>query len=174
MSLRRFAQENYAGVTGSPRSSAPQSSNSSPKSPLVNPPSTPRNRPSIGLYRSPASTPSISSSIPFDWEAARSRRPPPYSTPQNKIRKSVGVSNGNGTSARKAVIRKKSLYEKSVSVSSRKIRICLLLPVTELSQFRLLSHSRSHSSPTTSPSHLPKPRPKYSAAQCISFTSVHA
>ncbi|KAF9454499.1 hypothetical protein P691DRAFT_806680 [Macrolepiota fuliginosa MF-IS2] len=118
MSLRRFAQENHAGVTGSPRTSASQSTNSSPKSPLANPPSTPRNRPSIGIYRSPASTPSISSSIPFDWEAARSRRPPPYGTPQNKIRKSMGVPNGDGTPARRAVVRKKSLYERITSIPS--------------------------------------------------------
>jgi hypothetical protein len=108
MSLRRFAQENNAGVAASPH----QSIHSSPKSPLVNTPTTPRTRPSIGIYRSPASTPSISSSIPFDWEAARAYRPPPYATPQNKVRKTAGVSNGSATPARKAVIRKKSLFER--------------------------------------------------------------
>lgn len=105
MSLRRLAQENHAGVTGSPRSS----SQFSPRSPLANPPTTPRSRVSLGVYRSPASTPSISSSVPFDWEAARSLRPPPYATPRGKATRT-----SHGTSPRKAVVRKKSLYEKSV------------------------------------------------------------
>ncbi|KAJ3562375.1 hypothetical protein NP233_g9618 [Leucocoprinus birnbaumii] len=106
MSLRRFAQENSAGVNGSPRQSL-ISSPKSPKAPLphVNPPTTPRTpRASISLYRSPASTPSISSSIPFDWEAARNRRPPPYGTPQSKSRRMVNASvDGTPGSARKAV-----------------------------------------------------------------------
>jgi len=53
--------------------------------------------------------PSISSSVPFDWEAARSLRPPPYATPRTKT-----VRTSTGTPSRKAVVRKKSLYEKSV------------------------------------------------------------
>ncbi|EKM82675.1 hypothetical protein AGABI1DRAFT_118118 [Agaricus bisporus var. burnettii JB137-S8] len=103
MSLRRFAQENNAG---------------SPKSPLANPPSTPRSRASIGIYRSPASTASISSSIPFDWEAARSHRPPPYATPMSKARKSLATPGGSGTPRRKAVVRKRSLYERITSIPS--------------------------------------------------------
>ncbi|KXN89252.1 hypothetical protein AN958_06006 [Leucoagaricus sp. SymC.cos] len=119
MSLRRFAQENFAGVPGSPR----PSSQSSPKSPLANPPVTPRSRQSIGIYRSPASAPSISSSLPFDWEAARAQRPPPYGTPQRKVRKSVSVSNGDGTPVRKAVIRKKSLIASIPSAIAFEIAI---------------------------------------------------
>ncbi|PPR08095.1 hypothetical protein CVT24_010556 [Panaeolus cyanescens] len=70
MSLRRFAQENYA--SGSPRTP-------DPNSPSV----ATRRKPRIsyGIHRSPADTPSVSSSIPFDWDAARSRAPPPYATP---------------------------------------------------------------------------------------------
>ncbi|KAF8654100.1 hypothetical protein AX16_003633 [Volvariella volvacea WC 439] len=109
MALRRLAQENNAiSVTTSPRSSSHDA------------PSTPKSKPSV--YRSPASTPSISSSVPFDWEAARSGKPPPYPTSvQNRGRKSVGAgsSTGSTTPARKAVIRKKSLYERAAAIPSR-------------------------------------------------------
>ncbi|TFK76432.1 hypothetical protein BDN72DRAFT_808966 [Pluteus cervinus] len=111
MSLRRLAQENNAtaSATSSPRSNGTSESNGLP--------STPRNK--AYIYRSPASTPSISSSIPFDWEAARARRPPPYGTPlQNKARKSLSA-NGNGVaSSRKGVVRKKSLIQKITSIPS--------------------------------------------------------
>ncbi|KAF9052641.1 hypothetical protein BJ165DRAFT_1523417 [Panaeolus papilionaceus] len=101
MALRRFAQENYAS--------------GSPKAPDQNSPSiSSRRKPrlSYGIHRSPADTPSISSSIPFDWDAARSRAPPPYATPlKQKSRQSIAV----GTPAapqRKAVVRKKSFFQK--------------------------------------------------------------
>ncbi|KAJ7632629.1 hypothetical protein FB45DRAFT_912982 [Roridomyces roridus] len=70
--------------------------------PALSLPQTPRNRPSIFVDRSPASTSSISSNFPFDWEAARSR---PYGTPQSaaKSRRSAGVP---GTPLRKAIVRK--------------------------------------------------------------------
>ncbi|KIL69757.1 hypothetical protein M378DRAFT_68937 [Amanita muscaria Koide BX008] len=101
MAFRRLAQENYG----------------SPDSPV--PPTTPRNRPSIvSAYRSPASTASISSSIPFDWEAARSRRPPPYGSPlQNKPRRSMAFQTP-GAQPRKAVIRKKGLVDRITSIPS--------------------------------------------------------
>ncbi|RDB21044.1 hypothetical protein Hypma_011610 [Hypsizygus marmoreus] len=119
MSLRRFAQTNHT-ATASPRS--PQSS-SGTSSPLTSAngklPSTPRNRVSMGAYRSPASTPSISSSIPFDWNAARSHKPPPYGTPlQNRRRKSQGVGGSDlGTPARR-VVRKKGFVEKITAIPS--------------------------------------------------------
>ncbi|KAL1687085.1 hypothetical protein GGG16DRAFT_128243 [Schizophyllum commune] len=80
------------------------------------PPVTPaRNaRPSIGLYRSPASTPSIASSIPFDWDAARSHKPAPYGTPLRKKTSGVG-----GGAPRKAIVRKKSLYTRIRDIPSR-------------------------------------------------------
>lgn len=66
----------------------------------------------MGVYRSPASTPSISSSIPFDWNAARSRKPPPYGTPlQNKTRKSTSTP-------AKRVVRKKGIIERITSIPS--------------------------------------------------------
>ncbi|KAF8894624.1 hypothetical protein BD779DRAFT_1669104 [Infundibulicybe gibba] len=122
MALRRLAQENYAASSGSPRTpdtipGTPALADSPTNSPL---PSTPRGRISFGTYRSPASTPSISSSVPFDWNAARTRRPPPYATPpQNRPRKSMGVGgSGSGAPARKAVVRKKSFLEKITSIPS--------------------------------------------------------
>ncbi|KAG6900887.1 hypothetical protein C0993_010006 [Termitomyces sp. T159_Od127] len=116
MSLRRLAQANNAAAsTGSPRKPGSSSTNHSPRPESTTLPATPRNRASIGTYRSPASTPSISSSIPFDWDAARSRKPPPYGTPpQNRARQSIGV----GTPV-KRVIRKKSFVERITSIPSR-------------------------------------------------------
>ena len=100
MALRRLAQENHA--SGSPQT---QSMNGSL-------PITPRPRPSYAIHRSPADTPSISSSIPFDWEAARSRAPPPYASPLGtRSRKSVGTGTSTGT-PRKGIVRKKSVFER--------------------------------------------------------------
>lgn len=111
MSLRRFAHENNTVL--SPRS-IDDTPNGTHHSPLSGPSTTnnaPRTRKSFGLHRSPADTPSISSSIPFDWEAARSRAPPPYSTPlKSRPRQSVGTSKTSNT--RKAVVRKKGILEK--------------------------------------------------------------
>lgn len=102
MALRRFAQENSAAASPrSPKEYLPGSPG--------NPPSTPKPRLSYGIHRSPADTPSISSSVPFDWEAARSRAPPPYATPI-RGRKSVGT--GTQATPRKAIVRKKSMFEK--------------------------------------------------------------
>ncbi|KAK2466909.1 hypothetical protein APHAL10511_001167 [Amanita phalloides] len=102
MAFRRFAQENYAASSNSPTL-----------------PETPRKRPSIVTpYRSPAATPSISSSIPFDWEAARCRKPPPYATPfKNRARKSTGAQTP-GSQPRRAVIRRKGLIERITSIPS--------------------------------------------------------
>ncbi|KAF9464712.1 hypothetical protein BDZ94DRAFT_1255737 [Collybia nuda] len=123
MALRRLAQTNHAATVGSPRSpqeaSAPDSPAGSPMGSMA--PTTPRNRVSIGTYRSPASTPSISSSVPFDWDAARSRRPPPYASPlqNNRGRTSMGTgSTTPGTPKRKAVIRKKGILERITSIPS--------------------------------------------------------
>ncbi|KAF8902131.1 hypothetical protein CPB84DRAFT_1776689 [Gymnopilus junonius] len=108
MALRRFAHENR--TMSSPRnidSNGPQSS------------LTPRSRPSYGLHRSPADTPSISSSVPFDWEAARSMAPPPYATPsKSRGRKSLAVGTGTPTASRKAVVRKKGIIERIRNIPS--------------------------------------------------------
>ncbi|KAJ3761460.1 hypothetical protein EV360DRAFT_93003 [Lentinula raphanica] len=145
MALRRFAQANNHSTASASRSSG--SSNASPAPAPNGLPVTPkpRGRISIGIHQSPASTPSISSSIPFDWEAARSRRPPPYATPlQNRSRGGRnGASNSSslsGTPARKAVIKKKSLVERVTSIPSR--------IAFEISQF---------------PNNIPLPSPRTSA-----------
>ncbi|KAF5365663.1 hypothetical protein D9758_003336 [Tetrapyrgos nigripes] len=92
-SLRRLVQANN---NGSPFPKTPRS----------------RPRPSISIHHSPASTPSISSSVPFDWQAARSLQPPPYQTPK-KSRSSDAVL-GTPRSAKARVVRKKSLSERRV------------------------------------------------------------
>ncbi|KAF5315943.1 hypothetical protein D9611_004695 [Ephemerocybe angulata] len=105
MALRRLAQENNAGMAPG----SPSQTNGSPKQPK-----TPRNsRVSIGVYRSPVSGPSLSASVPFDWEAARSLQTPPYGTPlQRKARKSMGVGMDTPRTQRKAVVRKKTLWQR--------------------------------------------------------------
>ena len=102
MALRRLAQENHA--SGSPQT---------PSGSLMNSlPTTPRPRPLYPIHRSPADTPSISSSVPFDWEAARSRAPPPYASPlRTRPRKSVGTDSTTGT-PRKGIVRKKGAFER--------------------------------------------------------------
>ncbi|KAF7304893.1 hypothetical protein MKEN_01203600 [Mycena kentingensis (nom. inval.)] len=106
MSLRRKTLANAAVGT-------PQSTNSSNSaSPF---PQTPRTRESIVIHRSPAATPSISTNVAFDWEAARARRPAPFSTPQTG-RKSIGVA---GTPLRKGIVRQKSAYERISSLPSQ-------------------------------------------------------
>ncbi|KAI0302043.1 hypothetical protein BC826DRAFT_1089859 [Russula brevipes] len=74
------------------------------------PPTTPRTRASYPISRSPLESPSISASLPFDWEAARGLRSPPYS-PLGPKRRGVRRSdldspNGNGTPTKRAVRRR--------------------------------------------------------------------
>ncbi|EGN92429.1 hypothetical protein SERLA73DRAFT_191057 [Serpula lacrymans var. lacrymans S7.3] len=132
MSLRRFAQT--------------QSATTAPGSPIshngsgTQTPVTPRTR--ISYVNSPSSTPSISSSTPFDWEAARSRRPPPYATPLAGKRK-ARMSTGTGSETvgmPKRVVRKKGIIQRISSIPS--------WIAFELSQF---------------PNNLPLPAPKTSA-----------
>ncbi|KAF9532994.1 hypothetical protein CPB83DRAFT_846749 [Crepidotus variabilis] len=118
MALRRIAHENNAHA--SPRSPEGQNESLSLYSPSSSrAPNTPRApRPSFGIHRSPADTPSISSSIPFDWEAARSRAPPPYATPSKSRARQSGIGNGSATS-RKAIVRKKGIIERLQNIPSR-------------------------------------------------------
>ncbi|KAI0032281.1 hypothetical protein K488DRAFT_86018 [Vararia minispora EC-137] len=115
MSLRRFAQENSMA---SPRKSAAGSSG----------PSTPRtpDRPRPGyvqVNRSPLLLPSQSASNPFDWEAARGHKAPPYPSPISKKarRSEVGVGAGGmpETPRKKRVVRQKSFMEKIRDIPSR-------------------------------------------------------
>ncbi|KAF4614771.1 hypothetical protein D9613_003065 [Agrocybe pediades] len=109
MALRRLAQENAANA--SPRSPEGLNQPTTPRSGYT--PATPRtqDRQAYGFHRSPADTPSISSSVPFDWEAARSRAPPPYATPA-KPRSRKSVATGTSSTPRKAIVRKKGFFEK--------------------------------------------------------------
>ena len=130
MALRRFAQENNAFT--------------SPEA---------HKRLSFGVHRSPADTPSISSSIPFDWEAARAQTAPPYSTPlKSRPRKSVGTP-----SLRKAVVRKKSLLEKFVPTY-----IICLLPNSYFSRIKSFP-SRIAFEVALFPNNIPLPTQKVSA-----------
>ncbi|KAJ7452403.1 hypothetical protein B0H11DRAFT_1741785 [Mycena galericulata] len=124
MALRRRAAMNNAATSTSSAPDTPQSSSAftspaaSPISPLPLP-QTPRNRASIFVDRSPAATPSISSNIAFDWDAARARKPAPYATPQSNSkasRRSMGVP---GTPVRKGVVRKKGLVERITAIPSQ-------------------------------------------------------
>jgi hypothetical protein len=122
MALRRLAQaNNAASANGSPRNMSPRSGSASGSSSPVMPnsglPSTPRNR--LSYIQSPSATPSISSSTPFDWEAARSMKPPPYGTPLQGKRK-LGRNAAVGPGApRRAIVRKKGIAERCVNRGSR-------------------------------------------------------
>lgn len=117
MDLRRLAQAN--AMAPPRRLSSPSDSratNYASTSPSSTPaPATPRTRASYPITRSPLESPSISASLPFDWEAARGLRSPPYSPlgPKRRgVRKSgIDSPNGKATSAKRAV-RKKRLYER--------------------------------------------------------------
>ncbi|KAH6918577.1 hypothetical protein BKA70DRAFT_20519 [Coprinopsis sp. MPI-PUGE-AT-0042] len=115
--LRRLAQHNHAATnTGTPvkRDTKDNGSPMFRQSAPSTPPSTPRNRMSIGAYRSPVMGPSLSASVPFDWDAARSHAPPPYTPLNRKLRKSLAATATDSprTEMRRAVVRKKSLFQK--------------------------------------------------------------
>ncbi|KAJ6547572.1 hypothetical protein B0H19DRAFT_1266485 [Mycena capillaripes] len=86
-------------------------------------PHTPRNRASIFIDRSPAATPSRSSNIAFDWDAARALKPAPYATPQSiskASRRSLGVPDTPGRKGKgKGVVRKKGIIERITDIPSQ-------------------------------------------------------
>ncbi|KAF9818630.1 hypothetical protein IEO21_02610 [Rhodonia placenta] len=131
--LRRFAQTNNATVgTSTPRRGSTSASPASvPSTPVRGTPVpvTPRTR--LVYPISPATSPSISASTPFDWEAARSQRPPPYATPlqgkrvrglrQSEVGTPGAASPGPLTPGGKRsqrVVRKKGLVERISSIPS--------------------------------------------------------
>ncbi|KAJ7046791.1 hypothetical protein C8F04DRAFT_1061771 [Mycena alexandri] len=122
MALRRKAMNNASTSTSTPDtpgSAAASPIDGSPLSPLVLP-QTPRNRASIFVDRSPAATPSISSNIAFDWDAARARKPAPYSTPQSVTKASRRSTMGTpGTPLRTRVVRKKGIVERITAIPSQ-------------------------------------------------------
>ncbi len=111
MDLRRLAQAN--AMADPRRLSHPSTTtNYASTSPSSAPsPVTPRTRASYPITRSP----SISASLPFDWEAARGLRSPPYFPlgPKRRGTRKSGVDSPNGKAAQtKRAVRKKSLYER--------------------------------------------------------------
>lgn len=111
MSLRRIVQGNKM-VTSTPTRPETNLSGSSPSGTRAAP-CTPRNRIAVGVYRSPASTASISSSVPFDWNAARSRQPPPYG---NSLIN--GKRSGDTGTPVKRMVRKQGIVERITSIPS--------------------------------------------------------
>jgi hypothetical protein len=141
-SLRRFAQKNAApgeppaspaprkstGVGlavphtpsplspfNGPRRVAPPATPESPldgRGPPRLLPATPKRHTLIHAASSPLSSPSLSASTPFDWAAARSRRPPQTPIANAKKRQSLG---GGGAGAAKRFVRKKSLVQRFAS-----------------------------------------------------------
>ena len=81
-------------------------------------PSTPRNsKISYTISTPPSLTPSISSSTPFDWDAARQRKPPPYGTPFvdrriQALRNGGGGPTPNKSTPTKRAVRKKTIWQK--------------------------------------------------------------
>jgi hypothetical protein len=98
-------------------------------------------RPSVTRLYSPASTPSISSSVPFDWTACRSLKPSPLSSKGRRGREST-----QGSPTRKAVIRKKTIYERSVTA----LGIISTDTKEELPPSRHASRSNTHNFPIMS------------------------
>ncbi|EPQ58114.1 hypothetical protein GLOTRDRAFT_72177 [Gloeophyllum trabeum ATCC 11539] len=115
MSLRRFAHANTAtNGFGSPNKSASSSAQTSPN--VASPPRTPVNRGRTSLVYSPSATPSRYSAVPFDWDAARTRKPPPYASPLSAKKPKPRKSEGGAPVRR--VVRKKSLVERITSIPS--------------------------------------------------------
>jgi hypothetical protein len=115
MDLRRLAQANAMASPwrqSHPSNNRMSNSTSSPASPL---PSTPKARVSYPITRSPLESPSISASLPFDWEAARGLRSPPYYPLGPKRRggrkSELDSPSAKGTPSKRAV-RKQSLYQR--------------------------------------------------------------
>jgi hypothetical protein len=119
MDLRRLAQAN---AMASPRRYSAPLNHPTLNSTTTTPPSasahpvTSRPRISYPITRSPLESPSISASLPFDWEAARGLRDPPYSllSPKRRsVRNSdIGTPNAKASPTKQRAVRKKSFYEK--------------------------------------------------------------
>ena len=109
--LRRLAQENYANTVSPVKPAAP-------KTPVrvaqAGPSSSPRTR--LVYNHSPFITPSRSASTPFDWEAARARKPAPYATPLagRRVRNASPTKGGGAAVKKERVVRKKGLFQRCV------------------------------------------------------------
>ncbi|KAF9789891.1 hypothetical protein BJ322DRAFT_1044751 [Thelephora terrestris] len=97
-------------------------------------PTTPRNsKISYNISTPPSATPSISSSTPFDWDAARLRKPPPYATPFVD-RRLQALKNGGALTPNKSTpkrtVRKKTMWQKVVNLPSEIMFQVEMLPET--------------------------------------------
>ncbi|GJE90907.1 DUF2418 domain-containing protein [Phanerochaete sordida] len=118
MSLRRLAQKNNAATSTSP---SPWGDAASPRTPIkgLPGPTTPRGTKMV-YPLSPVTSPSKSASTPFDWDAARNRKPPPYATPIANKRARLLQNAADSKPARptQRLVRKKSLFERIRSIPS--------------------------------------------------------
>jgi hypothetical protein len=115
MDLRRLAQANAMASPTRRLSHQSTTTNYATTSPPSVPSTTPKTRASYPITRSPLESPSISASLPFDWEAARGLRSPPYSPlgPKRRGARKSGIDSPNGNAAAtKRAVRKKGLYER--------------------------------------------------------------
>lgn len=115
--LRRFAQANRAtqaspGANASGSVSQPATPNAEDTIPI-----TPARKPRVSYVRSPADTPSISSSTPFDWDAVRNKRPPPYGTPP-RTQTPAGKGQRANSSQSKRIVKRKGIIERQVKYVS--------------------------------------------------------
>ncbi|KZT26438.1 hypothetical protein NEOLEDRAFT_1062598 [Neolentinus lepideus HHB14362 ss-1] len=114
MSLRRFAHANTGtNVFSSPKFSS-SSAQGSPN--MESPPRTPVRRGRASFVYSPSATPSRYSTVPFDWDAARAHKPPPYDSPLS-ARKPKPRRSEVGVPPRR-VVRKKSFMQKIILIPS--------------------------------------------------------
>ncbi|PCH37950.1 hypothetical protein WOLCODRAFT_135950 [Wolfiporia cocos MD-104 SS10] len=131
MSTRRATRQNSPGTpTPAPRPRRSAGTQATTAATATVPRDAPTAlRGSVPYYTSPVLTESKSASVPFDWEAVRSRRPPPYgvSTPkrsrgvrQSDIGTPVHASPGWGTpgTRRERAVRKKSFLERIKALPS--------------------------------------------------------
>ena len=129
MSLyRRFVRDQYVSTSSTSSTATAVSTNGLPATPrkkVLQTPvaqSTPKSTPRTRIVNTPApsdpNTPSLSASVPFDWNAARARLPPPYAaTPdQRSRRKSTFGTPLRDSTPRPKFVRKKSLYDRCVRV----------------------------------------------------------
>ncbi|EKM55495.1 uncharacterized protein PHACADRAFT_195529 [Phanerochaete carnosa HHB-10118-sp] len=127
--LRRFAQANHAAMS---TSSSPQDDMVAPRTPIkgLQEPTTPRGTRMV-YPLSPLTSPSKSASLPFDWDAVRNKKLPPYvetiATKRARLQKKAEGS-AKSTKQTQKVVRKKSLLEKIRSIPSEIAFEIALLP----------------------------------------------
>lgn len=127
MSLRRQVHANNAGMTTprrvladvntntptTPRS--PLYGNSSPMGHIGSPFTTPspsRAKVQMQVPPSPFNSESLSATRPFDWDAVRQHRPPPYGSPMSSARRKARLSEMRSDSDTRRAVRKKTWREK--------------------------------------------------------------